>query len=182
MARAGWSVAPDEAAAEMYLTALARLDTAGYIQYEISNVARPGRQSRHNRKYWEDGAWLGFGCGAHSTRHAARWRNVAATMDYIHRVIDGRSPVAERRVRAHAERCEDALFMGLRLASGLDLPAIETRYGIDVWGRFGSELARAVDAGLLVHEPGRRLRLTRAGMLMANEVMAVFIGADGTVK
>jgi oxygen-independent coproporphyrinogen-3 oxidase len=97
-------------------------------------------------------------------------------MDYIDRVSDGRSPVAERRVLGHAERYEDALFMGLRLAEGLDLPVIEARYGSDVWGRYGHELARAVDAGLLVHEPGRRIRLTRAGMLVANDVMAVFIG------
>ena len=176
MARAGWSLAPDEAAAEMYLGALERLDAAGYEQYEISNVARPGRESRHNRKYWDDGAWLGYGCGAHSTRDGARWRNVAATMDYIDRVSGARSPVVERRVLRHDERYEDALFMGLRLVEGLDLPAIEARYGIDVWGRYGRELARAVDAGLLVHEPGRRMRLTRAGMLMANDVMAVFIG------
>jgi oxygen-independent coproporphyrinogen-3 oxidase len=176
MARAGWSVAPDEAAAEMYLAALDRLDAAGYQQYEISNVARPGRQARHNRKYWEDGEWLGFGGGAHSTRHGARWRNVAVTMDYIDRVSGGRSPVAERRVLGHDERYEDALFMGLRLAEGLDLPAIEALYGIDVWGRYGDELCRAVDAGLLIHERGRRIRLTRAGMLVANDVMAVFIG------
>jgi coproporphyrinogen III oxidase-like Fe-S oxidoreductase len=91
-------------------------------------------------------------------------------------VSDRRSPVAERRVLGHAERYEDALFMGLRLAEGLDLPAIEARYGIDVWGRYGQELGRAVDGGLLVHEPGRRIRLTRPGMLVANDVMAVFIG------
>ena len=83
MARAGWSQAPDDDAADMYLAALERLDQAGYSQYEISNVARPGRQSRHNLKYWRDGEWLGFGCGAHSTRHGARWKNVAATEDYI---------------------------------------------------------------------------------------------------
>jgi oxygen-independent coproporphyrinogen-3 oxidase len=176
MARAGWALAPDEAAASMYLDGLARLDAAGYEQYEISNVSRPGRQSRHNRKYWSDGAWLGFGCGAHSTRDGARWRNVAATMDYIDRVSGHRSPVAERRVLSRDEQYEDALFMGLRLSGGLDLAAVAARYGLDVWDRYGRDLGRAIDAGLLVHEPGRRLRLTRAGMLMANEVMAVFIG------
>ena len=68
MARGRWSVAPDDDAAEMYLSGLDRMDKAGYVQYEISNVARPGRESRHNLKYWTDGEWLGFGCGAHSTR------------------------------------------------------------------------------------------------------------------
>ncbi len=79
MARAGWSQAPDDDAADMYLWSLNRLDAAGYRQYEISNVARPGAESRHNLKYWQDGAWLGFGCGAHSTRNGVRWKNVSGT-------------------------------------------------------------------------------------------------------
>jgi radical SAM superfamily enzyme YgiQ (UPF0313 family) len=59
MARAGWSLAPDDDAADMYLEAMARLDAAGYEQYEISNVAQHGRCSRHNLKYWTDGEWVG---------------------------------------------------------------------------------------------------------------------------
>ena len=89
MARAGWSLAPDDDAAEMYLWSMGRLDAAGYRQYEISNVAKPGAESRHNLKYWEDGEWLGFGCGAHSTRDGIRWKNVSATEDYIQRVVEG---------------------------------------------------------------------------------------------
>ena len=56
---------------------------AGYQQYEISNVAKPGRKSRHNLKYWQDGEWRGFGCGAHSTRAGVRWKNASATEQYI---------------------------------------------------------------------------------------------------
>src|SRR5262249_5432589 len=72
MARARWSQAPDDDAATMYVAAMERLEAAGYEQYEISNVARPGRRSRHNLKYWTDGEGMGFGCGAHSTRWGAR--------------------------------------------------------------------------------------------------------------
>jgi oxygen-independent coproporphyrinogen-3 oxidase len=182
MARGGWSLAPDDDAATMYLEGLGRLDAAGYEQYEISNVARPGRRARHNVKYWQDGEWLGLGCGAHSTRAGVRWRNVAATMDYIARIAANESVVAERRVMSGDERLEEALFTGLRLSDGLDLGAITARYGIDVWGRYGDGLARYVAAGLLVHEPRRRLALTRSGMLLANDVMAVFLGSDSTVK
>jgi oxygen-independent coproporphyrinogen-3 oxidase len=182
MARARWSQAPDEDAAAMYVQALERLDRAGYEQYEISNVAQSGRRAVHNVKYWEDGEWLAFGCGAHATRDGQRWRNVPATMDYISRVEGGESPVAERRVLSRDERLEDALFTGLRLTDGLDLSAIAARYDVDVWARYGPDLSRFVDAGLLVHEPARRLRLTRSGMLLANEVMAVFITADCTVE
>jgi oxygen-independent coproporphyrinogen-3 oxidase len=85
--------------------------------------------------------------------------------------------VAERRVLTEQERLEDALFTGLRLADGLDLQAVRERYGIDVWECYGSELQRFVAARLMTHEPPR-LALTRSGMLLANEIMAVFIGTD----
>jgi oxygen-independent coproporphyrinogen-3 oxidase len=177
MARAGWSVAPDEEAAEMYLQGFDRLDRAGFAQYEISNVARPAsRQSRHNCKYWRDGEWVGFGCGAHSTRGGERWRVVASAADYVTRVSAGQNVWLDRRLLDREERFEEALFMGLRLVDGVDLRAVQQRYGVNVWDRYGSELTRFVAAGLLVHEPDRRLALTRAGMLLANEVMTVFIG------
>ena len=174
MARAGWSLAPDEDAAEMYLWSLERLDDAGYRQYEISNVARQGRESRHNLKYWNDGDWLGFGCGAHSTRDGVRWKNVAATAEYISRMTNGLSAVAERRALSRDERLEDALFTGLRLAAGIDVVDVGNRYGTDVWRRYGADLEPFVAEGLLQRE-GSRLRLTRNGMLLANEIMAVFV-------
>ena len=188
MARAGWSQAPDDDAAAMYEGAFERLEAAGYEQYEISNVAKPGYRAVHNVKYWQDGEWLGFGCGAHATRNGTRWRNVPATIEYVLRVERGVTPIAERRVLSREERLEEALFTGLRLAEGLDLDAIAARYGVDVWRRYGAALQPFVEAGLLVHDPdardtgsrrvgvGGRLRLTRRGMLLANEVMAVFIG------
>jgi oxygen-independent coproporphyrinogen-3 oxidase len=174
MARAGWSLAPDEDAAAMYLWSLERLDRAGYRQYEISNVARPGRQSRHNLKYWQDGEWLGFGCGAHSTRAGARWKNMSGTEDYIRTVQAGGSPATERRALTPTERLEEALFTGLRLTEGVDIAAAGARYNIDVWARYGDGLAPFLADGLLVRD-GPRLRLTPEGMLVANEVMAVFV-------
>jgi len=174
MARARWSQAPDEDAAAMYLTALDRLDAAGYEQYEISNVARPGRSSRHNLKYWSDGEWLGFGCGAHSTRAGVRWKNTSSTEEYVRR-IGAAEAIAEdvRRLTAD-ERLGDALFTGLRLSAGIDLEAIGGRYGVDIWRKFGPELQPFVDEGFLIHE-GHGLHLTRRGMLLAHEVMTVFV-------
>jgi oxygen-independent coproporphyrinogen-3 oxidase len=176
MARGGWSVAPDDDAAEMYLQGLDRLARAGYAQYEISNVARPGRQSRHNLKYWQGASWLGLGCAAHSTWDGVRWRNPSATGEYVARIRAGESARVDVRMLSDQERLEEALFMGLRLAEGLDLAAIRERYGVDVVGRYGAELQRFVEAGLVVTGPGGRLALTRPGMLVANEIMMVFIG------
>lgn len=193
MARGGWSVAPDEDAAAMYVEGLARLDRAGFEQYEISNVARvppqdpnsasPGsrpepRRSRHNLKYWQQGDWLAFGCGAHATFRGQRWRTVSSVTDYIDRVGAGQDTRLDLRTIGDDERLEEALFMGLRLTEGLDLGRMHRDHGIDIWTRYGSDLSPYVTAGLLVHEAGRRLALTRDGMLLANEVMAVFIGGS----
>jgi oxygen-independent coproporphyrinogen-3 oxidase len=176
MARGGWSVAPDDDAAEMYLQGLARLDAVGYQQYEISNVARPGRRSRHNLKYWQSGSWLGFGCAAHCTWDGVRWRNLSVTGEYAARVMAGESARVDVRVLSNQERLEEALFMGLRLTDGLDLAAIRELHGVDVLDRYGAGLERFVAAGLVVEGPGARLALTRSGMLVANEIMMVFIG------
>ena len=174
MARSRWSVAPDDDAAEMYLSGLDRMDKAGYIQYEVSNVARPGRQSRHNLKYWTDGEWLGFGSGAHSTRAGTRWKNVSATEEYISAAAAGGPVATDRRPLSAEERLEEALFTGLRLSVGLDLPVVRKRYDVDVWQKYGEELQPFVDQGVLLYD-GRSLRLPRAGMLLAHEIMAVFI-------
>jgi oxygen-independent coproporphyrinogen III oxidase len=181
MARMGWSQAPDDDAAEMYLRAMERLEAAGFRQYEISNLARPGCESRHNLKYWTDGEWLGFGCGAHSTAGHVRWNNVAATAEYVARIEHGASPVAARRVLSSRERVEEAVIMELRLRDGVRLERIRDVYGVDVWGEWGSRLAPFVEAGWLEHG-GDRLRLTRTGMLVANEVMSAFLEAGSTVK
>ena len=174
MARGQWSLAPDDDAADMYLEAMARLDAAGYEQYEISNVARPGRHSRHNLKYWTDGEWLGFGCGAHSTRRGVRWKNLSSTPEYIAAVTSGGQVVVERRVLSAREAMEEALFMGLRLARGIDVHTVKARFGIDVWDIYRRHLEQFREAGVLIYD-GRLLRLSRAGMLIANEIMTRFL-------
>jgi oxygen-independent coproporphyrinogen-3 oxidase len=174
MARAHWSQAPDEDAATMYLTAMNRLDAIGYRQYEISNVARSGRQSRHNLKYWQDGEWMGFGCGAHSTRQAVRWRNVPSTEEYVQRLNAGESPAVDHRWRTTEDRLGDALFTGLRLTEGVNLDAIRSTYGVEVWDRYGSQLEPFLQMSILRRD-GSRISLTREGMLLAHEVMSIFV-------
>jgi oxygen-independent coproporphyrinogen-3 oxidase len=176
MARAGWSQAPDDDAADMYLAALERLDRAGFEQYEISNVARPGFLSRHNVKYWQGGDWHGFGCGAHSTKDGVRWKNVASTTDYVERLSAGDSTSVriDARRLSDQERIEEALFTGLRLSEGIERPAFIRRYGIDPWEKYGDALGPFVGDRLMWHK-GDRFGLTRQGMLVANEILASFV-------
>lgn len=174
MARAPWAQAPEDEAADMYLAGLDRLDAAGYAQYEISNVARPGRRSRHNVKYWQEGHWHGFGCGAHSTVDGARWHNVAGVSEFADRVERGLDPGVERRTLSAPERMSEALFTGLRMTDGVSLQTFAARHGVDPWARYGEALEPCVDAGYVWRRDGR-LGLSRQGMLVANEILATFV-------
>ena len=174
MAREPWSQAPDDEAADMYLAGLDRFDLAGFQQYEISNVARPGFSSRHNVKYWQSGDWWGFGCGAHSTVAGLRWHTVAGTREYIDRVQNGRDTAVDHRQLSSVERIEEALFTGLRLTSGVNRHEFADRFGIDPWHRYGNDLQAYVDDGLMWTRSGS-FGLSRPGMLVANEILATFV-------
>ena len=177
MARERWSRAPDDDAAEMYEQGMARLERAGYEQYEISNVARPGRESRHNVKYWTGGAWHGLGAGAHGTVGSRRWRNISDTRAYVAAAGRGVLPEAEARTLPAEEQLQEALFMGLRLSRGVDLAELGRRFGVDLAARYGERLAPYLKAGLLDEPRFRdgRLCLTSRGRLLANEVLSVFV-------
>ena len=174
MARSGWSLAPDDDAAEMYLEALDVLERHGLRQYEISNVARDGHRSRHNVKYWQAGQWFGFGCGAHSTVAGTRWKNVATTEDYVNRVVAGQSPSLESQQLSPRAQVEEALFMGMRLTDGVDRNWFKARFGLDPWERYGPALEPFIEGGHVWHRDGQ-FGLTRAGMLVANSVVEVFV-------
>ena len=166
--------ATDDDAADMYLEGLARLDAAGFVQYEISNVARPGHMSRHNLKYWQGGDWYGFGCGAHSTVDGVRWKNVSATGDYI-ALVSADAPVTrDEQVLSPQERFEERLFTGLRLAGGVDRAELAARHGRDPWQVYGERLDTFVREGLMWVDASR-FGLTRRGMLVANEILTVFV-------
>lgn len=171
-----WAQAADDEAAEMYLEAFATLDAAGYPQYEISNAARSGRESRHNLKYWTSGDWWGFGSGAHSTVGDLRWQNLAHTADYAARVEAGRSVRQEEHVIGPERRVEEALFTGLRLTRGIERDSFRERFGVDPWLRCESLLAEPCDAGLAWHDE-RAFGLTRAGLLVSNEIAQRLLSA-----
>lgn len=169
-----WAQASDDEAADMYLAALERLDRAGFEQYEISNVARPGFLSRHNVKYWQGGCWRGYGCGAHSTMDGVRWKNVSSTAEYVSNLASGISVGRERVELTSQARLEEALFTGLRLTAGVEEGTFGQRFGVEPWVRYGEALEPCLSEGLMWRRGGR-FGLTRRGMLVANEILAVFV-------
>jgi len=89
-------------------------------------------------------------------------------------VASGGQLVVERRVLSAREKLEEALFMGLRLALGIDVDTVKARFGVDVWDIYRRHLEQFREAGVLIYD-GRLLRLSRTGMLLANEIMSKFL-------
>jgi oxygen-independent coproporphyrinogen-3 oxidase len=164
----------DDLVADLYLETVERLEGRGLRRYEISNFARPGFASLHNRKYWDEGSFLGLGMSAHSRRGGRRWWNLDRYATYCRAVEEGRGAVAGERLLSARERAEEALFTGLRRAEGIDLEAFRRRHGIDPSVKWGDGLEEVAEAGL-VETVGGRLRLTDRGMLLSNEVFRIFV-------
>jgi oxygen-independent coproporphyrinogen-3 oxidase len=159
--------APDDATAALYETAADLLTGRGYEHYEISNFARPGHRSRHNLKYWTDQEYLGFGPAAHSYCGGQRWSNAPDLRGYLARAGVGAARIDDPQPRSG--RGAEALFAGLRLAAGVDLEVLRRRYGAALPAPGDPRLDALRLAGL-VEVQGPRLRLTRRGRLLSNEV------------
>jgi oxygen-independent coproporphyrinogen-3 oxidase len=170
------SLPDDDLVADLYRLTVDALGAQGLERYEISNFARPGYESRHNSKYWDDVPFLGFGLSAHSYRRGRRWWNLDTYGGYC-RAIEKDGPAAARageRSLTLAERRAEALFTGLRRARGIDRGAYRARYGVDPVEAFGPALADAFEARLLEAVDGR-LRLTEGGVLVSNEVFRALV-------
>lgn len=173
---------PDsDLAADLYLEAIDFLDTAGLPQYEISNFARVGFESRHNLKYWTRQPYLGFGLDAHSMLLAGgritefesvRFANGDDLPTYL-----AASSKPEATFIDHQLADEEAMFLGLRLNQGIDMDTIHSS-GMQ---SFNQEICDLLDLGLL-EQSGDSLRLTSRGRLLSNEVFQRFIGTEEPVS
>jgi oxygen-independent coproporphyrinogen-3 oxidase len=151
--------------AEFYETAQEFLSRTGYRQYEISNWAKPGFESRHNLKYWRREAYLGFGAGAHSFSGTERWANAHDPAAYVNALQSGRLPVEQQEKMTAAQALEEELFLGLRQLDGIDVSRIEREYKVNLAERF-EPLALAG----LVERDGDVVRLAPARLSISNEV------------
>lgn len=193
--RRGALPAPDEyAAADMYELAEEQLAAAGYSQYEISNWARgagsgkpdpfPQYASRHNLQYWLNLPYLGFGAGAHGCAGGRRIANIRSVEKYTARMRSGRirrfplGPAnTSNQVRSREEEIRETMWLGLRLTErGVVRTEFRERFGEDFSSRFRDEIEELKSTRLLEWaEDGERLRLTKRGRLLGNQVFLKFV-------
>jgi oxygen-independent coproporphyrinogen-3 oxidase len=159
----------EDLCADMYEYADDLLHKAGYGNYEISNWALPGHQSRHNLTYWQNLPYLGMGAGAHSYFGERRFSHERNPATYIKRVKQGQLPVGESEAVGHLQAMSETAFLALRTAMGLHLPTFEERFGVSFAHFVGERLDAVTKAGLIVCADGW-LRLSKRGRLLGNEV------------
>jgi oxygen-independent coproporphyrinogen-3 oxidase len=152
--------------ASFYEAGQDRLKAAGYLQYEISNWAKPGFASQHNLKYWRREVYLGFGAGAHSYSGSQRWANKHDAAAYASTIATGQSAVQSVDAVTRESALEEEFFLGLRQLAGIDVVRIESEYKIDL----REKVRRLSSAGMLQQE-GNNVRLAADKLGISNEVI-----------
>lgn len=152
------TVPDDDAAADMYDLACARLAAAGYRHYEVSNWARPGHEARHNQGYWRGDDYVGLGAGAVGCIGGRRWRNAAGVDRYCASVGASGFAITEEETLSSAERLTELVLLALRTVEGLDLQRFAQQTGRALLERPGEGLRRALADGF-VSVAGARLRV-----------------------
>ena len=157
----------------MYHVAKEYLAEQGLFQYEISNSARPGRESRHNLKYWSMEPYAGFGVSAHSYYGGRRFSNTEILADYLS-AEDATFMTDWVHENTPSDDMSEFIFLGLRRTSGIELSRFRGRFGKDFWELYGEEAKKLIGNGLL-ERSGDALRLTSLGLDLANIVFMEFV-------
>jgi oxygen-independent coproporphyrinogen-3 oxidase len=164
---------PDEdLTADLYESACGRLNDFGISQYEISNFAHAGFESKHNLKYWTRQQYLGFGVDAHSmlrtSAGAVRFSNADSLERYMAGGAKEQTPVSLEQA------LQEAFFLGLRLNRGVNREELAAQFGEDAVAGYDDSTIELINAALLESE-GSVIRLTKRGRLLSNEVFERFI-------
>ncbi len=168
-------VPDEEATSDFYLAACERLEAADIAQYEISNFARAGSQSRHNLKYWTRQPYLGFGVDAHSMLVSALPDAEAvrfAAADVLEKYVAGSR--SDSVLVSQTAALEENFFLGLRLNRGVSLRQIAASFGQQVVENLRPAIAQLF-ADKLLEETGDRIQLTARGRLLSNDVFQAFL-------
>jgi oxygen-independent coproporphyrinogen-3 oxidase len=166
----GASMLQDDDLERMYLYAVEYLSSRGYEQYELSNFAKPGKESRHNMHYWSGDDYLGIGLGAVSTIGFSRRRNYVELERYVRAVTAGRSPVQHEEILTEESIRIEKIMLSLRMSGGIDIDALARDLSENTSARLQSYAGSLLEHGLAVRR-GTRLALTASGFFRSNAII-----------
>ena len=160
----------DDQQADLYLWTVGRLERAGLPQYEISNFAKPGHESRHNLRYWLTQPYIGFGPGAHSDFGGRRYSFVRDLEGYIRGVLEGGDVIDSSELIPQRERCGEYLMLRLRTTRGVDALEYRNAYFMD-FAPLEARLRKFAAQGWAEQTPEGRWRFTPRGFLVSNQLI-----------
>lgn len=164
----------EDTEAEMYEWVMDVLPKFGFEQYEISNYAKPGFESRHNLTYWNNEEYVGFGAGAHGYLLGKRYSNFTVLKKYIESLKQGNRPIISETVLSMQEIMEEEMFLGLRKNQGVSMKLFEEKFIILLQNAFPNVLDELLRKELIKIE-NEFIRLTRKGRMLGNEVFQAFL-------
>ncbi|MCY8279182.1 radical SAM family heme chaperone HemW [Bacillus inaquosorum] len=166
---------PQEQEAEMYEMVMSRMEAHGIHQYEISNFAKAGMESKHNLTYWSNEEYFGFGAGAHGYISGTRTVNVGPVKHYIDLIAEKGFPYRDTHEVTTEEQIEEEMFLGLRKIAGVSKKRFAEKYGRSLDELFPSVLKDLAEKGLIYNSESA-VCLTHQGKLLGNEVFGAFLG------
>ncbi|WP_226583170.1 radical SAM family heme chaperone HemW [Halobacillus litoralis] len=169
--------APEDDEAAMYELLQSKLSQAGAKQYEISNFAKPGFESKHNLTYWNNEYYFGIGAGAHGYLPGKRTINIRPLPAYVKKAMADGKPVLHEEPIGRKEEMEEEMFLGLRKTEGVSKDRFGEKYGSPLVDIFGHALINLKDRSLIEEDSGY-IRLTSKGRILGNEVFQEFLLDD----
>lgn len=166
----------DDTQADMYLYMIRELERYGYKQYEISNFAQEGFESKHNLKYWQGKEYMSFGAAAHSYVGDRRYGYISSVADYISRIMNGESVVDQYEDISRIEKSSEYIMLGLRTTYGIStdeyrsISLCDFQRGLELLGLYSEQ-------GWAKEENGR-WKLTPEGMLLSNVLIGQLLDAQ----
>ncbi|MFA6233712.1 MAG: hypothetical protein WC824_05900 [Bacteroidota bacterium] len=161
---------PEESDAALFELTMETLAGWGFHQYEVSNYAKEGYESRHNLTYWRHEDYLGFGPSAHSTMNSRRWWNLRSVQSYLESMREGHLPEAGGEFLTPETLRSEFIFLRLR-SEGIPLPEFIRRFGSDLHADNRAFIDHCITDGMLRLDD-ERLSLTNKGLLVCDEICA----------
>ncbi|WP_281975947.1 radical SAM family heme chaperone HemW [Halobacillus litoralis] len=169
--------APEEDEAQMYELLQRKLSAAGAVQYEISNFAKPGFESKHNLTYWNNEYYYGIGAGAHGYLPGKRTINLRPLPAYVKKATSDGIPILHEEPIGMKEEMEEQMFLGLRKTEGVLTDQFYRKYGQTIVDVFGHALSTLKERSLIEEHSGY-IRMTPRGRMLGNEVFQEFLLDD----
>ncbi|MGG0657568.1 radical SAM family heme chaperone HemW [Rummeliibacillus pycnus] len=160
--------------AEMYDVLMQQMELHGLHQYEISNFSKEGYSSIHNRIYWDNDEYAGFGAGAHGYIKGTRYSNHGPLKKYMSAITNGEKPFHETHIETKQERIEEELFLGLRKTAGVSKKYFYEKFNCTIESVYEKQLQDLLEKGLIAMEEDY-IKLTRNGRFVGNEVFEEFL-------